>query len=583
MKQRDIKTKEAYRRSGEKQSSRAGIGRASRRALAAIGNKARQEAEREPSQQESPEKYAQEHAAQTVETALRETVYQGTRLARLGVRKATNTATRKILKHIPQQADPIDGQTARQHYRMKTIRGWQASRPRRSVQYAANSARRQQTARAIKNGAKGIKATGKGIKAGNKGIKTSVRAVRATAKTTARTAQATARASARLAHGAKATIRAFIAAAKALAKAAAAAAKAAAAALKTLIAWIAAGGWMVLLVILAVAVIVLVLGSALGIFFTDEVNDGRLKQAMLDTNAQFTANLQAQIDSLSAGGYDAVVVSYDGDYDGDGIMVNNWQDVLAVFATKNMYEGKELLEFDDAKAAALSLVFNHMNQAQFHTRVETETTTAVVDGQEVTQTTSTLYIHIAVESMTYLEGAALYRFNTEQQDMLEQLMDEEYNQLWAELLDVDLYGGLTYTEWTELPSRLPAGDKGNSIAAAALSKVGTAYSVMDCSQLTQYAYGQAGITLPRTSVEQAKYCYNNGYAISSSQLQPGDLIFWSKACTCGRWNEIHHTGIYIGDGRIVDASSSKGRVVLRNLWGENGSAWKIVLYARPHV
>ena len=66
-------------------------------------------------------------------------------------------------------------------------------------------------------------------------------------------------------------------------------------------------------------------------------------------------------------------------------------------------------------------------------------------------------------------------------------------------------------------------------------------------------------------------------------LQPGDLIFWSKVCTCGRWNEIHHTGIYIGDGRIVDASSSKGRVVLRSLWGENGSAWKIVLYARPHV
>lgn len=340
---------------------------------------------------------------------------------------------------------------------------------------------------------------------------------------------------------------------------------------------------MVLLVILAVAVIVLVLGSALGIFFTDEVNDGRLKQAMLDTNTQFTASLQAQIDSLSAGGYDAVVVTYDGDYDGDGSMINNWQDVLAVFATKNMYEGKELLEFDDAKAAALSLVFNHMNQAQFHTRAETETTAATVDGQEVTQTTSTLYIHIAVESMTYLEGAALYRFDAEQREMLAQLMDKEYNQLWAALLDVDLYGGLTYREWTELPSRLPAGDTGSSIAAAALSKVGTAYSVMDCSQLTQYAYGQAGITLPRTSVEQAKYCYNNGYAISSSQLQPGDLIFWSKACTCGRWNEIHHTGIYIGDGRIVDASSSKGRVVLRSLWGENGSTWKIVLYARPHV
>ena len=565
MKQRDIKTKEAYRIPKDKQTSRAGIGRSGRRALAAMGRKARQEAKWEPSQQEAPGEYAQERVARAAETTAREAVYQGTRLAGFGAGKAANAVARKIFKRIPQQADPLDGQAARHRYRMKVIRG------------------RQQAARTIKGGTKGIKAAGKGIKAGNQGIKTSVRAVRATAKTTARTARAAARASARLAHGARAAIRALIAAAKALAKAAAAAAKAAAAALKALIAWIAAGGWVVLLVILVVAVIVLVLGSALGVFFTDELNDGRLKQAILDTNAQFTANLQAQIDSLSAGGYDAVVVTYDGDYDGDGSMINNWQDVLAVFATKNMYEGKELLEFDDAKAAALSLVFNHMNQAQFHTRVETETTAATVDGQEVTQTTSTLYIHIAVESMTYLEGAALYRFDAEQREMLAQLMDKEYNQLWAELLDVDLYGGLTYREWTELPSRLPAGDTGSSIAAAALSKVGTAYSVMDCSQLTQYAYGQAGITLPRTSVEQAKYCYNNGYAISSSQLQPGDLIFWSKACTCGRWNEIHHTGIYIGDGRIVDASSSKGRVVLRSLWGENGSAWKIVLYARPHV
>lgn len=565
MKQRDIKTKETYRISKDKQASMAGIGRRGRRALAAMGRKARQEAEREPSQQEAPGEYAQERVARAAETTAREAVYQGTRLAGFGAGKAANAVARKIFKRIPQQADPLDGQAARHRYRMKVIRG------------------RQQAARTIKGGTKGIKAAGKGIKAGNQGIKTSVRAVRATAKTTARTARAAARASARLAHGARAAIRALIAAAKALAKAAAAAAKAAAAALKALIAWIAAGGWVVLLVILVVAVIVLVLGSALGVFFTDELNDGRLKQAILDTNAQFTANLQAQIDSLSAGGYDAVVVTYDGDYDGDGSMINNWQDVLAVFATKNMFEGKELLEFDDTKAAALSLVFNHMNQAQFHTRVETETTAATVDGQEVTQTTSTLYIHIAVESMTYLEGAALYRFDAEQREMLAQLMDKEYNQLWAELLDVDLYGGLTYREWTELPSRLPAGDTGSSIAAAALSKVGTAYSVMDCSQLTQYAYGQAGITLPRTSVEQAKYCYNNGYAISSSQLQPGDLIFWSKACTCGRWNEIHHTGIYIGDGRIVDASSSKGRVVLRSLWGENGSAWKIVLYARPHV
>lgn len=143
----------------------------------------------------------------------------------------------------------------------------------------------------------------------------------------------------------------------------------------------------------------------------------------------------------------------------------------------------------------------------------------------------------------YLEGAELYRFDEEKLRMLEELMSDDYNELWAELLDVDIYGGLSYEELTQISANLPTGTKGGDIAQAALSKVGTAYSVMDYSQLTQYAYAQAGVSLPRTSVAQAKYCYDNGYAISSVQLQPGDLIFWSKACACGRWNEIHHTGI----------------------------------------
>ena len=69
-----------------------------------------------------------------------------------------------------------------------------------------------------------------------------------------------------------------------------------------------------------------------------------------------------------------------------------------------------------------------------------------------------------------------------------------------------------------------------------------------------------------------------------SELQPGDLIFWSKlSCHCGRWQEIHHAGIYIGDGKTVEASSSKGRVVINNLWGENGATWRIHSYARPYV
>ena len=73
--------------------------------------------------------------------------------------------------------------------------------------------------------------------------------------------------------------------------------------------------------------------------------------------------------------------------------------------------------------------------------------------------------------------------------------------------------------------------------------------------------GISSADAPRTSAAgQAQYCVERGWTISRDQLQPGDLIFWQNAaCTKGdRWNEIHHTGIYIGDGKVIEASSSKG-------------------------
>ena len=593
MKEKEIKTKGKYSPPKRAVSNLAQPRNLAKRSILGAGRQARQTAEKEEPSHENSSQYAENRIERSAENTVREVSYQGKRLVHGAVRQVRNKARNKVADSATRQQTAPAAQSAQQRYRVQTIRGWQATRTRRTTEAVRETERiraaRQttQTAktaqRTVKAAGKTIKTGSKGIKAASKGIKTSAQAAKTTVKATVKTAQATARASARLAQATKVAVKAAVTAAKALAKAAAAAAKAIAAAVKGLIAAIAAGGWVVLIIILVAAVIALILGSAFGLFFTDDLNEGRLKQAIVDTNTKFTAGLQARIDQLSSGGYDAVVVSYDGDYDGDGAMVNNWQDVLAVFATKNMYDGEELLDFDDAKAAAMALVFNHMNEMDIDTRVKTDSTTAIVDGEEVEVTTSTLYINVTINSMTYIEGAELYRFDEEKRRMLEELMSEDYNELWAELLDVDIYGGLSYEELTQISANLPTGTKGGDIAQAALSKAGTAYSVMDCSQLTQYAYAQAGVSLPRTSVAQAKYCYDNGYAISGIQLQPGDLIFWSKACSCRRWNEIHHTGIYIGSGKIVDASSTKGRVVVRNLWGENGDKWKIAFYARPHI
>ena len=100
---------------------------------------------------------------------------------------------------------------------------------------------------------------------------------------------------------------------------------------------------------------------------------------------------------------------------------------------------------------------------------------------------------------------------------------------------------------------------GNAIVDAARTALGTPYawgesslSGMDCSGLVAYAYGQAGIDVPRTSSQQAAA----GQSISQSELQPGDLVVWPG-----------HVAIYSGDGKIIDASGSKQQVVERPIWG----------------
>src|SRR5699024_1163679 len=76
-------------------------------------------------------------------------------------------------------------------------------------------------------------------------------------------------------------------------------------------------------------------------------------------------------------------------------------------------------------------------------------------------------------------------------------------------------------------------------------------SGMDCSGLVNYAYQAAGIDIPRTSSQIA----NGGRWISQSQAQPGDIVAWPG-----------HVAIYAGNGKIIDASGSKQRVVERSIW-----------------
>lgn len=131
---------------------------------------------------------------------------------------------------------------------------------------------------------------------------------------------------------------------------------------------------------------------------------------------------------------------------------------------------------------------------------------------------------------------------------------------------------------------LALSEYGNTVVELAKSRLGNPYSqtlrgrgsYTDCSYLTMWCYRQLGIMLPGTAAEQARYLVENQLTISKDDLQPGDLVFWSYKPN-GRFMNITHTGVYAGDGMVVDASSSKGKVVYRKLFDSD----KQVLYGRP--
>jgi peptidoglycan DL-endopeptidase CwlO len=99
-----------------------------------------------------------------------------------------------------------------------------------------------------------------------------------------------------------------------------------------------------------------------------------------------------------------------------------------------------------------------------------------------------------------------------------------------------------------VPSVTAASPNAQVAVDAALSKVGAPYAwggagpdSFDCSGLTMWAWGQAGVSLPHNSGMQ----YSATPRVAQSDLQPGDLLFFGSP--------IHHVGMYIGNGQMVEA------------------------------
>jgi murein DD-endopeptidase len=80
----------------------------------------------------------------------------------------------------------------------------------------------------------------------------------------------------------------------------------------------------------------------------------------------------------------------------------------------------------------------------------------------------------------------------------------------------------------------------------------------DCSGFVQYLYKNvAQISLPRTAAEQAKA----GTQVSLKDARKGDLLFFSSDGV-----RIIHVGIYLGDGKMIHASSSKNGIRISDIY-----------------
>jgi len=137
------------------------------------------------------------------------------------------------------------------------------------------------------------------------------------------------------------------------------------------------------------------------------------------------------------------------------------------------------------------------------------------------------------------------------------LNDKEYEQTLAELLEQD---GVNIGVVKEADAHT---DNVKLLKTKAFGFLGTRYRFggtsrngLDCSAFVQKVFNEMDINLPRTAREQ----YERGEVVPQGDMQKGDLVFFRTYASFPS-----HVGIYLGNNRMIHASSRDRRVVISSV------------------
>lgn len=356
------------------------------------------------------------------------------------------------------------------------------------------------------------------------------------------------------------------------------------AAAQSLLAAIAAGGSTVVAMVLVICLIGLLIVSPFGIFFSGE--DSGTGYTMPEAVSVLNGEFAARIEQIKAENpYDEL----DMDNAGSAAMISNWRDVLAVYAVRTTTDASspdEVATLTEEKLDILRQIFWDMNAISYW--VET------ISGDK--DESDTVILHITVTVKDHLQMADEYRFNAEQHKLLEELMQPEYQELFAALTgsyqDIELSPDEVAKIMENLPADLSEARRevvltayqllgrvhyfwgGKSLVIGWDSRWGMPMEVtaegssttgtvrpfgLDCSGMVDWVFynqsgGQYVIGHGGGATAQHSYCT----PIDWSDAQPGDLVFYP---------EDSHVGIVCGfDGSgnvlIIHCASSENNVVV---------------------